>query len=159
MLEAKTPTLLQPESGTATRLDLPPAVCDSAGVFVRLGHLLLILALLVATDGHWAVLQTVAWTSMLANNLQTDSFEAAVTKTFDGEHPCAMCKVIKQGHSEERKQNQLKPKSGLKLEFPLPAENLFFIVPATADDLRSVAIFSSLFPTKPPTPPPRSSAV
>jgi len=42
-------------------------------VFSRIGHLLLIAGLRVATGGHWALLQTVAWTKMLADNLQTCS--------------------------------------------------------------------------------------
>jgi hypothetical protein len=82
---------------------LPKADCDFALVFVRLGHILIILALLAATGGHWTVLQTVAWTNMLANNLRTDSVATAVTKTFDGKNPCTLCKQISAGKKTEKK--------------------------------------------------------
>ena len=41
-------------------------------MFRKLGHILLIVALLAAVGGHWIVLQSVAWTNMLAGNLRTD---------------------------------------------------------------------------------------
>jgi hypothetical protein len=72
-------------------------------VFVRLGHILIILALLAATGGHWMVLQTVAWTNMLANNLRTESVATALTKTFDGKNPCTLCKRISAGKKTEKK--------------------------------------------------------
>jgi hypothetical protein len=82
---------------------LSQAGCDLPPVFVRLGHILIILALLAATGGHWTVLQTVAWTNMLANNLRTDPIAAALTKTFNGENPCTMCKQISAGKKSEHK--------------------------------------------------------
>jgi hypothetical protein len=88
---------------TAAGLDLPQPGCDLPPVFVRLGHILLILALLAATGGHWTVLQTVAWTNMLANNLRTDPIAAALTKTFNGKNPCTMCKQISAGKKSEQK--------------------------------------------------------
>lgn len=78
-------------------------------VFVRLGHFLLIIALLGATGGHWAVLQTIAWAGMLASNLKTESVNTALSKTFDGEHPCQMCKAIKQGRSEAKEPVKIVP--------------------------------------------------
>jgi hypothetical protein len=78
-------------------------------VVVRLGHVLLIIALLGATGGHWAVLQTIAWAGMLASNLKTESVNTALSKTFDGEHPCCMCKAIEQGRSEEQQPVKIVP--------------------------------------------------
>src|SRR4051794_17579576 len=72
-------------------------------VFVRLGNIFLIVALLAATGTHWALLQSVAWTTMLAGNLRTGSFSEAVQKTFDGKHPCNLCKEIKTGQRSEKK--------------------------------------------------------
>jgi len=34
--------------------------------------------------GHWLVLQSVAWTRMLADFSRQDSLPAAISKTFDG---------------------------------------------------------------------------
>jgi hypothetical protein len=75
---------------------------------------------LVFTLGlHWAVLQTVAWTGMLFTYSRDASFKEALTKTFDGQHPCPLCKAIKQGRAEEKKQEQQQPKPGSKLDFGL----------------------------------------
>lgn len=72
-------------------------------MFVRLGLFLFILALLAAASGHWTVLQAVAWTKMVANNLGTDSVAAAFTKIIDGTNPCKLCKQISAGTQTEKK--------------------------------------------------------
>ena len=38
-------------------------------MFARLAKILVVVMLVVSTGLHWAALQTVAWTTMLANNL------------------------------------------------------------------------------------------
>ena len=38
---------------------------------------------------------------MLTQNLRTGSLEDAVTKTFDGQHPCCLCKQIAAGKKSE----------------------------------------------------------
>jgi hypothetical protein len=126
-------------------------------VVKKLGHLLLILALLGATGGHWAVLQTIAWADMLATNLQTESVGTAITKTFDGAHPCKMCKQISTGKQEEKKSDL--PMQLKKLEFvsarPIGvvfAPQNFCFTP------ESVFTFDSL-PHRPSVPPPRSFVV
>ncbi len=126
-------------------------------VFVRLGHVLLILALLGATGGHWTVLQTVAWADMLAKNLQTESVGAALTMTFDGQHPCKMCKQISAGKQAE-KQADL-PLQIKKLEFvSIPptwlilAPQIFEMLPESAFHLESIS-------QRPSVPPPRLLAV
>jgi len=54
--------------------------------------------------GKWATLQTVAWTKMLYDYSSGGSFVEALTKTFDGLHPCNLCETIQQGQSEEKSQ-------------------------------------------------------
>ena len=98
-----------------------------SAVFARLGHVLLILALLAATGGHWAVLQTVAWTNMLATNLRTDSLEVALTKTFDGQHPCKLCKVVADGKKSEKSTDL--PALAKKIEFTHGATHFLFTAP------------------------------
>jgi hypothetical protein len=97
-------------------------------VFVRLGKFLVILTLVATTGLHWAALQSVAWTTMLADNLCTHSVKEAVTETFDGKHPCCLCKAIAAGEKSEKKtefsfQSQ-------KLEFPPLAEKIILISPS-----------------------------
>ena len=75
--------------------------------FLRLGRILLALAVCASLGLHWAALQTVAWTQMLVTYSQNAAFGEAVKKTFDGEHPCDLCLLVKQGRSEEKKQEAL----------------------------------------------------
>ena len=123
-------------------------------MFVRFGHLLLILALLAATGGHWTVLQTVAWTNMLAHNLRTDSISSALTKTFDGRNPCKLCRQIAAGKTSDRKTEL--PTLVKKLEFVSARAAFVFTAP---QDFQLLPKFNSPFPSltrQPPVPPPRS---
>jgi len=122
-------------------------------MLVRIGHALLIAALVVALGGHWAVLQTVAWTNMLVANLRTSSLEAAVIKTFDGNHPCSLCKEISAGKKSEKRTDF--PSLAKKLEF-VSAQPVFVFNPPTTFYLVPERE-ASAFPLshEPPVPPPR----
>lgn len=122
----------------------------------KIGHLLLILALLGATGGHWAVLQTIAWADMLAQNLQTESVGAAISKTFDGEHPCQMCKQISAGKKAEKKTGlalQIK-----KLEFVNERPAFIFAAPIEFCLAPVLTAESDGLTHRPSVPPPRSFA-
>ncbi len=54
------------------------------------------LMLVMLVGGHWGMLQVVAWTGMLIDYSQDATFAEAWDKTFDGEHPCAICKTVDQ---------------------------------------------------------------
>ena len=84
----------------------------------------MLVAVLTATGTHWSLLQSIAWTRMLAANLRTDSFTAAVQKTFDGNHPCALCKTIAAGKQAEQKKEFTAPLQ--KFEFP-PVNKVFVL--------------------------------
>lgn len=86
---------------------------------LRAGQYLLIGALIVSMGGHLALLQTIAWGNMLVDFSSRSSLSEAVEKTFDGEHPCALCKVVRKSKSEEEKKPLLK--SEMKMEVILPA--------------------------------------
>ena len=118
----------------------------------RLFRLLALLAALQLLGGHWVVLQTAAWVGMTVEYSKTESLPEALSKTFDGQHPCKLCVAVKQGRSEE--QNQAQIKIALKTEAILteivsaPAPSVApvqFPVPLVSADLRTLA---------PPTPPP-----
>lgn len=53
------------------RLDAPSFFAELSMVLKRLVHTLAVLPLLFANGAHWVVLQSVAWTTMLADNLHT----------------------------------------------------------------------------------------
>ena len=62
---------------------------------LRASQYLLIGTLFVSLGGHLALLQTVAWGNMLVRFSRTESFAEAAKKTFDGKHPCPLCKLVK----------------------------------------------------------------
>jgi hypothetical protein len=125
-------------------------------VFIRLGHVFLVIALLGATGGHWAVLQTVAWATMLADNLQTESVATAITKTFDGENPCRMCNQISEGKKAEQ-QTEV-PLQIKKLEFIAQRPAIIFAAPTQFTLAPELIDFLSGHLPRPPVPPPRSLA-
>jgi hypothetical protein len=122
-------------------------------VFVRIGKIFLILALVATLGAHWALLQTVAWTTMLADNLQSSSLHDAVTMTFDGQHPCPLCKAIAAGKQSEKK-TELSFQSQ-KLEFPPLKENFSLIAPSQFQLLPFKNLSAKSFAQKPPLQPPR----
>jgi hypothetical protein len=70
-------------------------------VHCRLTTLMMALALFLVAGGHWAMLQGVAWVSMVHDFSRGGSLTQAVEKTFDGKHPCAMCKKIAKAKNSE----------------------------------------------------------
>lgn len=126
---------------------------NSNNVLVRSGKLFVVFALVTMLVAHWALLQTVAWTTMLAGNLQTNSFSMAVKKTFDGKHPCPLCKAIAAGKKSEQKNGFTSQTQ--RLEFPLTRENFVFIAPARFELLPRENAFAKSLPQKPLLPPPR----
>jgi len=122
-------------------------------VFVRLGNILMIVALLAASGAHWGVLQSVAWTQMFTDNLQSGSWSEALVKTFDGKHPCPLCLKIADGkQSEKRSEFALELK---KMEFPPAQENLSIFAPSRFDWLPSVDFSAESRSHQPLVPPPR----
>jgi len=114
---------------------------------------MLVVALLAASGTHWAVLQTVAWTGMLASNLRSGSLTEAMEKTFDGKHPCCLCKQIAAGKKSEKKTEfslQLK-----RVEFVSATPEFVFSAPAHFWRLGTADDFSKSVSYTPPTPPPR----
>ena len=72
------------------------------GFLKRIGWLASLLAVFAAGGGHWMALQSVAWARMLVTYSQQADFATALEQTFDGAHPCPMCKKISQDRAQER---------------------------------------------------------
>lgn len=62
-----------------------------------------LLAMFLAGGGHWAVMQTAAWGRMLVEYSKSSGLITAIQDTFDGEHPCPMCKKIASGRQQEKR--------------------------------------------------------
>ena len=115
----------------------------------------MVIALVLSTGLHWAALQTVAWTTMLAANLASQqSLTEAVSQTFDGEHPCPLCKAIAAAKKSEKKSDALTLK--LKIEYPPVADKLVLVAPRIFKTFQADCRFADSLATKPPVPPPRS---
>jgi hypothetical protein len=100
------------------------------------------------------MLQTVAWTGMLVGNLTTDSVATAVGKTFDGKHPCCLCKAIAAGKKTEKKSEI--PLQKQKFEYPPLAAVFVMVFPVRFLRLAVAGVFAEPRMFRPPTPPPRS---
>ena len=122
-------------------------------LLTRLTKLLLVLALTLSLGAHWALLQSVAWVGMVVNYSQDATITEALSKTFDGQHPCKLCKAVKEGKQSEKKQDVLKVEgkkefcfdSKISVPFPPTAFTLIY-APADSGLSRSET---------PPVPPPR----
>ncbi len=122
----------------------------------RLGYPLAFLALFAVAGGHWAVLQTVAWAGMVADYARTGPLSAAVAATFDGAHPCPLCRQVEAGKQHEEKLPAL-VKADKKAEAFLPAA---IPLPPPAARVaaawpRPASLSASPRGDAPPVPPPR----
>jgi hypothetical protein len=71
----------------------------------------MLLVLFAASGGHWMALQSMAWTRMLLSYSRDGQIVAAVAKTFDGRHPCSLCKEV-----EKSKQTEPQPARDMQVE-------------------------------------------
>lgn len=122
----------------------------------RLAKSLIAVLLIVSIGGHWAFLQSVAWVSMVIDYSKNAPISVAVSKTFDGKHPCNLCKIVKHGQETEKKQDAIKIKTKpdvwlLASAVTLPDTDLI------QEPYPALACISSSVGETPPLPPPRSA--
>ena len=122
-----------------------------------LSRLVAIIAAIVVCGGQWAALQVVAWSGMAISYSATSGVKAGLQKTFDGEHPCSLCHVVKAGKDEEQRSAPKLSLKSAKFEAPLSSD-LNALVP---QQLSSKASFPQsnievrVRTERPPVPPPR----
>ena len=118
-------------------------------------------ALTVIGGGHWAVLQTVAWAQMIVDYTHdSGSLRQAVVQTFDGAHPCELCRQISAGiekekHDDRQKSRQDERLSKTTLTAVLPAHFSARFVPPEVQLAVSPASPDGRLADAPPVPPPR----
>ena len=117
-------------------------------------RLLLIVTILDVTGGHWMLLQTVAWSRMVVDYSQRASLGQAVAETFDGEHPCEMCRKIQKASQTEKKQEM--QRVVLKREFLGEPTTCFYPVFSRFSFVSSCAGLPASRGERPPIPPPRN---
>jgi hypothetical protein len=123
-------------------------------VLYQLPRLTLVAALACSIGLHWGLLQSVAWLGMVVSYSQEGSVGEALAKTFDGKHPCPLCKAIAAGKKAEKKSEI--PAAGKKFEFSYSRAVFVFSAPThfwTASGLEERADSLNLAP---PTPPPKA---
>jgi hypothetical protein len=119
----------------------------------RCGRSVIVAMLILATGGHWVLLQSVAWVSMTVQFSQVEPISSALKKTFDGQHPCSLCKVVDEGLRKETHQKLQKPEIKLDLFCDRRAVSVECPLPGLAT--RFSAFHLTDYQPVPPEPPPR----
>jgi hypothetical protein len=114
------------------------------------------LALLQLLGGHWAVLQTGAWMGMIVQYSQQAGLKAGLARTFDGEHPCAVCKAIQDGKKHEQKKAPLL-RADLKQDYLAPRNRFQIYQGWVAVKYPSASARLEGLAFEPAVPPPRSA--
>jgi hypothetical protein len=122
-------------------------------VLARLARIFIVLALAGSIGLQWTFLQAVAWTGMVISYAQDAPLVEAVSKTFDGKHPCKLCRQISEGKkSEKRPEARVELK---KFEFQYLVEAFVLLAPSFYYELRSPDSSADSRTLAPPVPPPR----
>lgn len=90
----------------------------------------MVMSLCAALGLHWAALQSLAWAGMLLSYSRSGNVAAAIVKTFDGNHPCSLCRAIGKSRTTDKKPEAAGASGKLDLEYREPAE---LLVPPTQD--------------------------
>jgi len=94
---------------------------------------------------------------MLAKNLQSVSVSQALEKTFDGRHPCPLCRAIAAGKKSGQKTEFIV--QAQKFEYPPTAERFVLFAPMQFHFLPQANTFAESLTHPPLTPPPRAAFV
>ena len=70
----------------------------------RFIFILLTTALVFALKLHLPVLQVVAWSGMVVKYAQAVPLAEAIEMTFDGDHPCPLCNVIRKAQTADHQE-------------------------------------------------------
>jgi hypothetical protein len=122
-------------------------------VLQRFTKAAVVVALASSIGLHWALFQSLAWVGMVVTYSQQASVTEALAKTFDGKHPCALCKEISKGKQSEKK-SDFRPESK-KFEFSYVVPVFIFSSPDYFWTARILDTLPIVRATTPPVPPPR----
>ena len=117
-----------------------------------------VLLLISLSGAHWWVLQSIAWSGMIVSYSATSGFAKGIEETFDGDHPCRMCKAIKQAREAETQQADSLAPAQQSVELlglapqadPLPSRKAFPKAPSSGSH-------QDLIASRPLLPPPRAA--
>ena len=117
---------------------------------------MLIAALMISIGAQWVVLQSAAWVGMAVSySVKAGSVSEGLSKTFDGAHPCPMCKLVAKGKASEKKDAKVDAKQKIEL-FSQTSVPLVFSPPFVQKKFPLAASESAPSRiTSPAVPPPR----
>ena len=123
----------------------------------RLAHLTLLVALMLSIGGQWALVQSAAWTGMFIKYVKHDSVAEALSKTFDGQHPCRLCKAVTQGANGSKSVPSKSPAPLIKINL-LSHSTETVLVQAIPERTRIAIVAERAHPRSeaPEAPPPRA---
>lgn len=112
--------------------------------FPLIARRLLAVVLILLLQGPLMLVQEIAWARMLVSYSMERGVTRGVVETFDGEHPCAMCKKVRKlREQEQRKDPAEMPPSSQRMRYAwaemLPAEGRLRLRPRTSSDLAAHA--------------------
>lgn len=124
---------------------------------------LLVAALMVSIGLHWAVLQSAAWVGMAVSYSMEKGMVTGITETFDGEHPCPLCKMVDAGLKSDQStgspdQAPLKIDQDLKFTLALVAVPHFVFQGYPRAEWPQESQTARLLSHRPNAPPPRQLA-
>ncbi len=126
---------------------------------LRLMRALTVMAVCLSVGLHWAALQSAAWVGMAVSySIEKGSLSEGLSDTFDGEHPCPLCRAVEKGVDAEQEsgKNQIPLKTVKEMKLILAVVEVpHFVFPPSEPNRWST--FSSLATTRfqrPVTPPP-----
>lgn len=99
-------------------------------------------ALLLLMQGPAMLVQEVAWVKMLASYTQQRGLVKGVVETFDGDHPCKLCKKAQELRRQQQQENPNEPK-------PAPEQRRLTwgeMIAATALQLKQPHSFDAVLP-------------
>jgi hypothetical protein len=124
-------------------------------VISRLAKMLTAIALAASIGLHLAFLQSAAWIGMMITYSQQAPLHEALVKTFDGKHPCSLCKKIGGERKAQHKSDRQFEFKKLELisvgQVFLPTPPCFFQKPISGNE-KAPELCES-----PPVPPPRAA--
>ncbi len=94
---------------------------------------------------------------MIVSYSRDASLSEAVSKTFDGQHPCGLCKVIQKGKAEQKQQEKQHAKPGSKQELGLVWEFTDFDFACEHERVAAADRKAAARREEPPKPRPRIS--
>lgn len=126
----------------------------------RVLHSFLVAVLMISIGLHWAVLQSAAWVGMaVAYSVEKGSVVEGLSDTFDGDHPCPLCKAVEKGVESEKQPKDGQPPPSktkeMKLTLALVSIPRFVFPPVVPEAWITTSSAALSRHERPVTPPPQ----